>query len=539
MRHLLFALAILAAVPVAARAHFPFLLTENGKLKVFFGDAAEPDDPDLLERIAKAEVWAMGGRGEPKKIELKKGAEALEGDLGSQAGGAFLKHTYGVLSRNNESYLLVYYGKTYSSPLPGSWKAVKDDERLPLEVTPQAHGAATKLTVTWKGKPLAGSVVTVVGPGLAQKVEGPTDDKGVFSCELPQAGVYSIRAKHTENTAGKLEDKEYPQVRYHSTLTFMNSPAKLSPLAHDLPALPKGTTSFGGAIAGDTLFVYGGNYGSAHEYRNEDQSGDLWKLDLKKPGQWEKVGGGPKLQGLAMVEHKGSVYRIGGFTATNTGSEEAVLVSQADFAKLKADGTWESLPSMPTPRSSLDAAVLGDTLYVVGGWQLKGRGGDADWSKTALAINLASDKPEWKEIAAPGFERRALSVAAHNGKLYAIGGMQKEGGPTTRIAVYDPQAKAWTEGPKLIGGGMEGFGSSAFASNGGLYVTTMSGAVQKLSADGAKFEYVGQLASPRFFHRLLPWGGSKLVVVGGSDMSTGKTEKVELLSTADVQTAAK
>ena len=58
----------------------------------------------------------------------------------------------------------------------------------------------------------------------------------------------------------------------------------------------------------------------------------------------------------------------------------------------------------------------------------------------------------------------------------------------------------------------------------------MSGAIQKLSADGSAWQVVGQLAHPRFFHRLLPWQGSKMVVVGGSNMTTGKIEDLELLA---------
>jgi hypothetical protein len=53
--------------------------------------------------------------------------------------------------------------------------------------------------------------------------------------------------------------------------------------------------------------VYGGNYGDAHDYSNEGQSGDLWKLDLKSLAKWEKVMTGPKLQGLAMV---GRQFRV-------------------------------------------------------------------------------------------------------------------------------------------------------------------------------------------------------------------------------------
>lgn len=531
----------------AASAHFLWLLTGSekapNKVQVYFGEAAEPDDPALLDKVAKAEVWSVGGRGEPKLLTLTKGEDSLLAELTGSAQGStlILRHSYGVLSKGgSEPFLLKYYAKTHPSELPGTWRAVTDDERLPLEIAPQVDGSGTTLQVLWKGKPLAGSTVTVVGPGIDSKLEGTTDEAGNFRCELPKAGVFSIRAKHNEVAEGKLDDKEYKSVRHYSTLTLHHAPSRLAPVAHNLPALPKGTTSFGGAVVGDMLFVYGGNYGSAHEYNNEEQSGDLWTLNLKNPAKWEQLAGGPKLQGLAMVEHKGSLYRIGGFTAKNKTGDKQDLHSQADFARMKPGSlAWETLPSLPEARSSHDAAVIGDTLYVAGGWSMSGSG-NTKWHDTAFAMNLAGDKLEWKPITAPTFKRRALALAAHQGKLYCLGGMQEQGGTTTAVAIYDPQTNAWSEGPALLGGSMDGFGSSTFACNGSLFVTTMSGSIQKLADDGKQWEYLGQLAYPRFFHRVLPWNNSKLVVVGGASMTSGgKAEALEVLSISDMKTAAK
>lgn len=546
MKRIAFVLALLLAAPQLSHAHFLWLLTDStapqGKVQVFFGESAEADDPALLDRVIKAEVWTMGGRGEPKLLTLTKGSDALEAELAGAARQStlVLRHNYGVMAKGGDPFLLKYYAKTYPFALPGTWKAVGDSGRLPLEVVPSVKGSQTVLQVLWNGKPLAGSTVTIVGPGIDKKIEGNTDDSGNFVCELPKSGTYSIRAKHTEEAAGKQDDKEYKSVRHYSTLTLHSQQGRLTPTAHNLPALPKGVTSFGGAIAGNSLYVYGGNYGSAHEYVNEDQSGDLWKLNLSSPGQWEKVSQGPRRQGLAMVEHKGAIYRIGGFEATNKAGEKQNLVSQNDFAKLDlATGQWQSLPSLPEPRSSHDAAVVGDTLYVVGGWNMQGGGASSKWHENALAMNLASDKLEWKTVAAPNFKRRALALAAWNNKLICIGGMSDGNGPTTKTSIYDPANNTWSDGPSLQGTGMDGFGSSAFASNGALYVTTSSGSIQRLAADGKEWEYVGQVAHPRFFHRVLPWSDSKLIVVGGASMEEGKAEALELLSVGNLQTAAK
>jgi N-acetylneuraminic acid mutarotase len=239
-----------------------------------------------------------------------------------------------------------------------------------------------------------------------------------------------------------------------------------------------------------------------------------------------------------MVEHRGQLYRIGGFTATNKRGDTENLISQADFAKFDPKTAQRTdLPKLPEPRSSHDAALIGNTVYVVGGWNMQGGGSSAQWHATAWACDLSAERPEWKPIAGPSFRRRALALVQQNGKLLCLGGMNEKGGPTTSVEIYDPSSNTWSSGPALIGGGMEGFGSSAFFVGEDVYATTMSGAIQRLRKDATSWELLGQLQHPRFFHRVLPWQGNKLVVVGGSSMESGKVLPLELLVIDGVATA--
>lgn len=293
------------------------------------------------------------------------------------------------------------------------------------------------------------------------------------------------------------------------------------------PPLPEMVTSFGGAILGDALYIYGGHTGDAHSYSHEEQANVLRRLNLANPQAWEELARGPHLQGLALVAHDGKLYRVGGFTAKNAQGQEQDLWSQDSVAAFDpADGKWRDLPPLPEPRSSHDAAVLGDKLYVAGGWQLRGEK-DSKWHKTAWVMDLAADRPEWRALPEPGFQRRALALAAHQGRLYVIGGMQREGGPTTRVDIFDPQTGRWSRGPSLPGEPLEGFGCSAFATAGKLYVSTIGGALLRLSDDGAKWRKVRELDTARFFHRMLPLAEGKLLIVGGANMSIGKFDQLE------------
>ena len=81
----------------------------------------------------------------------------------------------------------------------------------------------------------------------------------------------------------------------------------------------------------------------------------------------------------------------------------------------------------------------------------------------------------------------------------------------------------------MNGTGMEGFGTSSFAANNRLVVTSMSGAVQVLSNDATKWIPAGQVKEARFFHRQLTMADGRILLVGGASMQTGKTSTIELL----------
>jgi N-acetylneuraminic acid mutarotase len=503
-------------------------------VQVYFGEAAEPDDPALLPRIAKAQLWAKVNDRRAKEpfqpLSLTLENDALSAASPGSVAVYGLSHDYGVLSRGDSVFRLRYFAKAYGSSLPGQWTAVNDANRLPLELTPAWNGSQLVLTAIWQGKPAAGLAVRVDGCGL-EAFEATTDDAGRVICEPTTQGLLSARVRHIDQTPGESDGKSYPETRSYSTLAIAIEPPVVQPAAHQLPALEKGMTSFGGAVVGDHLYVYGGHYGGAHHYSQAEQSGDFRRISLTAANpQWEDLPGGPKLTGLALVAHNGKLYRVGGFTAKNAEDAEQSLWSQDGFAMFDpATKSWTDLPRLPERRSSHDAAVLDGKLYVVGGWKLAGDA-ETQWHDTAWVCDLNRPDLTWEPIATPPFHRRALSLAAHNGKLYVLGGMQEQGGPNTRCDVYDPALNAWSRAPSLLGSGMEGFGNSSFEINGQLLASTMSGSVQRLSSDGERWELAGQLTHPRFFHRLLPTSDGQVIIVGGASMETGKTNDLELLS---------
>lgn len=536
-RLVVFCMAWAAALATGAiaQAHFVFLVagssSPDGKVHVYFSEEAEPDNPALLERLKGIKVFEDRA-GASKEIAVSLGKDSLTG-APTEGGPAVYRTSfdYGVLAKGDAPFALKYHAKVYSSADPRFWTPVLNAEQLPLEVQPRIDGNELVLQVLWNGKPLGEAEVTISREG-ADDVKGTTEKRsGVFRTQIPAGAFCSIRAKYVEQKAGERDGKAYNEVRHYSTLS-LKMPSDIA--VKQISALPHPVTSFGAAIVGDDIYVYGGHLGSPHHYSVEGQSDHFLRLNLKNPAEgWKELGTVPKKTGLAMVPYNGRLYRIGGFVATNKESDDQVLVSTADVAMYDpASNAWTDLTPLPAGRSSHDAVVIGDKLYVVGGWNMQ-PGQDTVWHSTGLVADLSQPTIEWKEFAVP-FQRRALSVGEWQGRLVAIGGMQAKGGPSTKVSIYDPAANAWTDGPSIQGQSMDGFGSSAFLCGNDLYVSTMSGSLQRLSSDGSRWNIVAQLHEPRFFHRMLPQGNNSLLILGGASMEKGKLDSSEWIATEEL-----
>ncbi|MEM6989940.1 MAG: hypothetical protein AAF721_05570 [Myxococcota bacterium] len=274
-------------------------------------------------------------------------------------------------------------------------------------------------------------------------------------------------------------------------------------------ALPRGVTSFGATVHDGSLFVLGGYFGRPHAYSKAGQSGDLLRLDLAS-GQWERLDGIEPAQSITLVAHGGALVRAGGMRALNEENTDADLHSVATVESFDvATSTWGELPPLPSPRSSHDAIVIGDSLWVVGGWAIDGE--KKAWQTTAAQLDLAHPDKGWSEVDAP-FKRRALAVAAASGKLVAIGGIDDARNLSQRVDLYDPKTNAWSTGPTFPG---PGFGIAAAGVGDQVYANGMDGVVYAWTVGDDAWRRISTLAFPRFFHRLIPNESDHLLAVGG------------------------
>jgi hypothetical protein len=549
-RRLLPTLLLLTTFTSTASAHFVWLVpkkSDDGQsvVHVYFGEDGTDESVEHLNYVKDIALHRVVGKAEPIKLPVMVNDNGVAASIDFTDGAIVIaERDLGIFDRGDAVFRLQYYAKAGPALTDKAWRSAETADNLRLDMVPSVKNGKVRVTVFFDQQPVAGAQVVASRPGM-DNFEGETNEKGVVTFKVAEAGLHSLRARHVDKTSGTLDGREYPETRHYVTAAVRIPTAGL-PVGARLQNLPQPVTSFGAAIVDDALYMYGGHKGSAHSYSRSEQSNLLTKLDLNS-GQWSTVAEGPHLQGLALVAHGGKLYRIGGFTAENEEGEDHKLVSQSQVQSFDpATGKWTDMPALPEPRSSHDAAVVGDCIYVVGGWAMNGDE-ESHWHESAWKLDLSDGDKHWQKIADPPFQRRALALAAHDEKLYVVGGMQQEGGPTTAVAVYDPATDAWSEGPSLLvqptpesengekprrsmsSGAMTGFGASAFATGGSLYVTTVQGTLQRLSEDGSEWELVADDVTPRFFHRLLPLDDAHLVALGGANMSIGKFEEVDII----------
>ncbi len=535
VRTLVLSLLTIACASGVAQGHYIWLLGDDKAPAVHVGFSEDGDIGDLsfLADVDLGTLRCLSTHGKLTELSLTEKDSSLVAACPDSQGvfAALGEITFGTLTRGDSTFLLKYWPKTVCGSSQ-EWSKLPRAAEQRFELLPRVSGNQLIVQAVWEGKPLAGAEVKV--RGAAPSMESITDGNGEVSIPFTKDGRYAIRARHVEDASGVHGEEEYSDTRHYSTLTVERShTSPVSEMAQGpttFAPLPEAITSFGAAVCDGWLYVYGGHKGQPHRYLKEDQSNAFQRLDLSDAAQWEPLPSGPRLQGLALVSHQGKLYRVGGFTAMNETEEDENLESQSEFARYDPErGVWEDLPPMPTGRSSFDATVMGNHLFVVGGWNM--HEGETSWLDSALVVDLAESPLQWQELPKPPFLHRALAVTACNGVVYAIGGMTQNG-PTTAVYSFDTNSEVWSEEPDLPDSGeLAGFGSAACTINDDVFVTAYDGVLRKLRADRSGWDEVYEMPTGRFFHQMLALDSQNLLVVAGANMSTGSFDDLILVPT--------
>ncbi|MCY3964807.1 MAG: PQQ-binding-like beta-propeller repeat protein [Acidobacteria bacterium] len=303
-----------------------------------------------------------------------------------------------------------------------------------------------------------------------------------------------------------------------------------------IPDLPLAISSFGAAAMDRSLYVYGGHIGTQHVHSFENLSQLFLRYPLQPgPGgplsAWLALPPGPPLQGTALIEHEGALYRVGGMRANNPRREPSELYSVRSAARfLPQENRWQRFMALPAGRSSHDLAVVNDFLVVAGGWELRGSVEDPLWERSVFALDLKTlDEDsigEWQVLTETPIGVRANAAVGFDGKLWVLGGLDDNGNTTRRVDIYDPAADTWTSGPELPeSGSLNGFGADAVTVHDTLLISQADGRVYSIQSGENEWTHAGDLDERRFFHRLVS-DGESLFAIGGANRS-GHLNSVE------------
>ncbi|QEG24300.1 Kelch repeat-containing protein [Mariniblastus fucicola] len=545
---LLIAAALFASLALAesAHAHFLYVYSEDGKVKIVFGEDTDPDQAQFLAGLKDMQAFTTVD-GETKEIEFEKVVEGDDGwfevPLDSVGNTVDISCPYGVFGRGDKSMHLDYSAKLVRYTAGDS--VAKPSKKLALDLVPQFTPDGLKVAAYFKGMPLPNAEISLVRVET-DSLDTTTDETG--NVVLAPTTRYLVRGKHILEESGEVDGKKFSEKRFYCTMVLdVNStpaapesttvstpateaaPVSLEKVDAGFADFPRGMTSFGATVVDNNVYVIGGKSGRAHSYAKSYQNRDVFCLSLSgNDKQWKSVGENLGLQGLAIVGHKGKVYRIGGLEARNAEGEDHDLKSISEVLEFDpATQSWNEMPSLPEGRSSFDACVADGKIYVVGGWTMNGEE-ETVWAEDMLVFDLSKPDGEWSRIEAP-FRARALAVREFDGKLIVIGGIEEGAGTTNAVHFYDLTSGQWSEGPEVpTDGGIKSFGCSAVAVDGNFLISIYDGQVLRLSDDATAWQRVHQLDEGRFFHQMLPVGDSQFALVGGSHMEDGSRMEVEV-----------
>jgi len=118
-------------------------------------------------------------------------------------------------------------------------------------------------------------------------------------------------------------------------------------------------------------------------------------------------------------------------------------MQQHAFTEISQSSWWSNAAPMPTPRTEVAATIIGDNIYVVGGFDNSGKVLD-----TVEVYNIKNDS--WKTVVSLPQPLHHTAASSFNDKIYVVGGYTNNKWiPSDKLFIYDPNNSTWTEGSPM------------------------------------------------------------------------------------------
>ena len=183
----------------------------------------------------------------------------------------------------------------------------------------------------------------------------------------------------------------------------------------------------GAAVFKNRLVVTGG----LSNHRQRIQSSEMYTPALNK---WQQISDLNCIRsGSELVECDGCLYALGGFDGTQ------FLSSMERLEHLFGD--WENVEAMTCPRAKFAAVSCDREIYVIGGIQKD------DFGKSVTMKSVEKYNPiqkSWTFVKDLNIERRSHAACVLNGRIFVVGGSNKDCDALKSIEYYNPTNNDWT-----------------------------------------------------------------------------------------------
>lgn len=209
--------------------------------------------------------------------------------------------------------------------------------------------------------------------------------------------------------------------------------------------LPHPRSSYGSAQIGSKIYLIGGWNVTPPTDENSPPSLDyvapIDAFDLETQ-TFETVGTlpNPLRRGFAITTYEGKIILIGGSAA---GSKDAFLENVDVFDPNNSGNPWSKLPSLPKPSFTAGAAVVGDTLYVLGGaYASQTNSIGRSYSDLILSLDLKNPNATWQEskqrLTEPKGSLRVFSFFENDvGVVGILGGQIQDSSGSHATSVFE------------------------------------------------------------------------------------------------------
>ena len=196
--------------------------------------------------------------------------------------------------------------------------------------------------------------------------------------------------------------------------------------------IPTKRRFFATAVVGGKIYTFGGQ--TQIERRGRKVAKTVTAIEVYDPatGAWEKIGDAPQPRTyMSTVALNGKVYVIGGERPTPGGG---FIVEAFD----PAQNAWAEVAKLNETRFGQTAATVNGKVYVIGGFRKENV-----WLKTVEEYDPATDTWQNKKDMPTGRNELPPTTPVVNGRIYVIGGSGNDDKPLATVEEYDPAKDEW------------------------------------------------------------------------------------------------